>query len=123
MNSSLDEKHGRGLHIIVINSENCNLAYDREFDTSKSSIELETCIQNDFPLFPEGWIIIATCKDDCVKNLSRKSKEWFRSIGSKKIDKLKYQCSFAMIAIAGKPSEINERISMPATIDQPVAVS
>ena len=28
-----------------------------------------------------------------------------------------------MIAIVGKPSEINEKISMPASIDTPVAVS
>ena len=70
---------------------------------------LDKCIdQGDIP---DGHIVVAACKDDCVTKLSEKGKLWFENMGSKDILKLKYRCGFAFIGIFGgksskKPIEI-----------------
>ena len=72
----------RGLHIVVINPFNGILEWAIVFDTYLSSDELDCFITSDIP---EGYIVVASCKDDCVTNLSHYSKLWFESMGSKEI--------------------------------------
>ena len=36
-------------------------------------------------------VIVASCKDDCFKNLSKKAKNWFRKLGSVSIDQVGYR--------------------------------
>ena len=72
----------------------------RIFDTYKTSVEFDEFIAN---FIPEGYIIVAACKDDCVTSLSTKGKQWFASMGSLEIWKLAYRESFAFIGkIKGK---------------------
>ena len=63
-----ENKHYRGLHIVIINPENGKVECAKVFDTYKSS----ACIDNF--LFnidlPEGYIVVAACKDDCVTKMS-----------------------------------------------------
>ena len=44
------------------------------FDTYKSSDELDKFIDSGIP---KGSIVVASCMDDCVSNLSSKAKNWF----------------------------------------------
>lgn len=71
--------------------------YSYVFDTYKSSYVLEQFINNVSVDMPHGFIIVAVCKDECSKKLTDNCKDWFRGIGSKQIDKLKYRHSFAFI--------------------------
>ena len=62
------------MHIVIIDKDNGKVVSSRVFDTYKSSADFEKFILNDVPV---DSIVIAACKDDCSKNLSEKSKQWF----------------------------------------------
>ena len=51
---------------------------------------------------PDGYIIVAACKDDCRFNLSEEVMCWFASIGSNAIWRLKNFHSFAFIGKVGR---------------------
>ena len=51
---------------------------------------------------PKGFIVIAACMDDCVTQLSNKSKCWFADMGSQEIWNLGYRQGFAFIGIMGE---------------------
>lgn len=51
---------------------------------------------------PEGHIVIAACKDDCILHMSDECRDWFRALGSKAIDRIGYRCGFAFIGVAGR---------------------
>ena len=59
--------HLRGLHIVIMDPENGSIAVAQCFDTYKTSIYLEELIDKDVP---NGYIVIAACKDDCVTQMS-----------------------------------------------------
>ena len=67
---------------MVINSLNFSIHFAKVFDTYKSSKKLEAFIDNIHLNIPNGFIILAACKDDCVTNLSQKCKDFFISLGS-----------------------------------------
>ena len=51
---------------------------------------------------PNGHIVVAACKDDCVTNLSTAGKKWFFDMGSKEIWNLGYRQGFSFIGINGQ---------------------
>ena len=53
---------------------------------------------------PEGYIVIAACKDECVTKMSIKTKLWFGSMGSSLIWELGYREGFTFIGISGNES-------------------
>ena len=75
--------HYRGLHIVIINASNGLVELSQVFDTYKSYRKFDTFTSNDIP---SGYIIVAACRDECVKNLSKKGKDWFKKHGSKEIE-------------------------------------
>lgn len=90
--------HFRGLHIVVINRQNGKIKEAKVFDTYKASEKFEEFIDHEVP---GGHIVVAACKDDCMTNLSRKAKKWFKKMGSKEIGKIRYRCAFAFVGIVG----------------------
>ena len=66
-----ENKHYRGLHIVVINTPYGTVEFAKVFDTYKSSAELDDFIDQGVP---EHYIVVVACKDDCVTNLSNKAK-------------------------------------------------
>lgn len=72
----------RGLHIVLINPSNGKIDKAKIFDTYTTSIHFDAFTRLDFP---DGYIVVAACKDDCVSNLSENGKQWFESMGSTQI--------------------------------------
>ena len=58
---------------------------------------------------PQGHIVVAACKDGCISNMSRTCYEWFKSMGSRSIKKLKFRMGFAFIGISGEYSKVKEK--------------
>ena len=108
--------HFRGLHIVVINPLDCSVVFAKVFDTYASSDGFDNFIRTS--KIPEGFIIVAACKDDCTAKLSDKAKTWFTTnMGSKEISQLFYRCGFAFIGIFGKSEadQMNERRALSAS--------
>ena len=80
--------HYRGLHIVILDPRNGSPTEAHVFDTNETSKEFDAFIEKGVP---EGHIVIAACKDDCVKEMSQKGKDWFEAMGSKEIEFLKYR--------------------------------
>ena len=40
---------------------------------------------------PEGHIVVAACKDECISNMSSEGKKWFEKMGSKEMNNVKYR--------------------------------
>ena len=59
--------HQRGLHIVIINNISGHIEMQEIFDTYKFSNGFDRFIANPIP---EGYIIVAACKDECVSALS-----------------------------------------------------
>ena len=93
----------RGMHIVMINPDNCKVVFAEVFDTYKSSKEFEWW-KNDVDV-PDGTIIAGACSDDCVKCMTDAVKYFFRFLGSKIIFNIEYQQSYAFIAVAGAVSK------------------
>ena len=68
------------------------------FDTYKTSDAFDEFISK---ALPEGRIIAAACKDECVSKLSQKGKQWFANMGSKEIWNLGYREAFSFTGISG----------------------
>ena len=72
----------RGLHIVVINPHNGQVSNATVFDTYKSSATLEIFIKDKVP---QGHIVVAASKDECVRKLSDSVKMWFMDMGSEEV--------------------------------------
>lgn len=81
--------HDRGLHIVVLNPSTGAPELAKAFDTFKRPDYFDHFIKG--AKFPDGYIILAACKDDCFASLSYKAKLWFSGLGSKEIWKLQYR--------------------------------
>lgn len=83
-------EHGnyRGLHMVVVNPSNGGVEWARVFDTYESADSFENHITYEIP---EGYIVVAACKDDCAANLSKYSRQWFANMGSREIWNLEYR--------------------------------
>ena len=79
MNESNDY---RGLHIVVVHPSNGNVLVARVFLIGPDSDAFDTFISGDLP---EGSIVAAACKDDCIINLSKPGKQWFANMGSQEV--------------------------------------
>lgn len=75
------------------------------FDTFQSSVGFDDFIEKDVP---PGSIVIAACKDECITKLSFKGYFWFRDMGSKAIDLLKWRCAFAFIGVIGGKQPVEQ---------------
>ena len=73
----------RGLHVVVINPFNGNVESAQAYDTYETSASLDNFLNTS--AIPEGYIIVAACKDDCATNLSVNAKMWFANMGSHEI--------------------------------------
>ena len=62
--------HYRGLHIVLVNPLNGNVEWARVFDTYKDDKAFDEFTK----MVPDGTIVIAACKDDCVTQLSEEGK-------------------------------------------------
>lgn len=92
--------HDRGLHMVIMDPSDGKIVMARIFDTYTSSFDLELFI--DFMNeSDDGFIIIVACKDDCVKNLSDKCKEWFYDMGSEEINHLEYREGYSFVGKTG----------------------
>ena len=60
--------------MVCINPADGKIELAVVFDTYITSDEIEKMISQDIP---KGHIVVAACKDDCVKNMSAKVKTWF----------------------------------------------
>ena len=83
-----ENNHHRGLHIVVINPSTGKAQTAQSFDTYESSALLDYFISAPIP---DGYIVAAACRDDCVSQLSEESKQWFESMGSKEIWNVGYR--------------------------------
>lgn len=57
----------RGMHIVVINKLSGKVEIAKVFDTSENSERFDAFVERGIP---NGFIVVAACKDDCVKKLS-----------------------------------------------------
>ena len=97
----------RGLHVVVISpSDNYDVIAAKVFDTYRTSEGFEEFIGRE--TIPDGYIVVAACKDECSVQLSLKAKLWFAEMGSKEVLELGYRQGFAFIGIRGrrKPNEM-----------------
>ena len=76
------------------------------YDTYKSSKEIELMIEKGIT---KGHIVIAACKDGCITHMSTTCYHWFKSMGSRAIQKLKFRMGFAFIGISQISSHVKEK--------------
>lgn len=95
-----ENNHDRGLHLVIIDPKNGEVRWTAVFDTYKSSTALEEFVTK--ASIPDGYIIVASCKDDCATAFPHKAKCWFAHMGSKQVWNLKYRESWAFIGIIGR---------------------
>ena len=99
---------------MIINPFNGAIEMAKVFDTNQSCDELDRCITKIHNEIPKGYIIIAACRDDCEKKLSKNARLWFTSMGSKDIWKIGYRYGFAFIGInrSGANKACCEKVAM-----------
>lgn len=76
----MEESEGdnfRGLHIVVFNPTNGKVECAKVFDTHVSSKRFDQFVNYEINDFPDGCIIAAACKDECIFNLSNDGKKFF----------------------------------------------
>lgn len=98
--------HTRGLHIVIINPGNGKVMFAKVFDTYKRSDTFDAFVAKGVP---DGYIVVAACKDECTRNLSTDAKSWFAKMGSKEIFSLSYRQGFGFIGTAGKKDAHEKR--------------
>ena len=63
--------HDRGLHVVIINPFNGNIESSQAYDTYETSVGFDQFITK---TIPEGYIVVAASKDDCVTKMSQNAK-------------------------------------------------
>ena len=102
-----ENQNYRGLHLAVVDPKTSKAIIKECFDTYSSSTKLEEFIASD--LVPDGFIVAAACRDDCVKSLSETTKKWFESMGSDIISDLKYREGFSFIGVKGQQIALEKK--------------
>ena len=103
-----ENKHFRGLHLVVWDPDSQKPLFSKVFDTYKTSDGLEKFLFEN--TIKSGEIVILACKDDCAQNLSEPVKKWFSDeLGSKEIMKIGYREAFALISIKGSKFAYEKR--------------
>ena len=90
--------HHRGLHVVVLNPANNEIEWHGTFDTYYCGDLLDDFIWNELP---DGYIVVAACKDEMTESISPVARKWFARMGSRLIWSLGYRCGFAFIGIRG----------------------
>lgn len=92
--------------MVIINPMNGFVKMAKAFDTHASSNEFDQFIKEEIP---DGDIIVAACKDECIGHLSINAKFWFSNMGSHEIWKLGYRKGFVFIGKSGSYTGANEK--------------
>ena len=99
--------HMRGLHVVIIDPKTGKTHWAQVFDTYDDAMAFQEFVTK--AKVPDGHIVAIACKDDCVRRLDASGRNWLKDLGSKDIWNLQYREAFALIAVAGDPSRINEK--------------
>lgn len=92
-----ESKNSRGMNMVVIDPQSGDVTLARTFDTFERSGPMEA----ELVKIPAGHIIAVGIKDEGTRKLSGKVKQFFKDMGSKEIDQIKYRYSWAFIGING----------------------
>ena len=92
--------------MVIINPHTGKVNHAQVYDTYEEKEEFDKFRRK---IIPEGYIIVAACKDDCSSQLSEHAVEWFERLGSQEILDLGYREGFAFIGRMHKPREAVER--------------
>lgn len=93
--------------MVLIDPFKASIVHSEVFDTYISSENFNKFILREIP---NGFIVVAACKDDCMTGLSIKAKEWFVKLGSEQIYDLKYQHAFTFIGVKGYTQKTSEKL-------------
>ena len=91
--------HYRGLHIVALDPERGEVLAAQAFDTYVSSALFDQFISRGIP---QGTIILAACKDECVSKLSDRGRQFFADMGSEEIWNLAYRSGFSFVGTYGR---------------------
>lgn len=83
--------HYRGIHVVIVNPATKGIVIAKVFDTYKSGVEFDEFLKKEKITKDDGYIVVATCMDDCWTKMSNDAKMWFVNMGSKAIIDLKYR--------------------------------
>ena len=95
------------MHIVIINPKSGKVKLAKVFDTYKTSELFDEFITG----IPQGYIVVAACKDDCWTSLTRAGQAWFLAMGSREIVNLEYRDSFTFIGVLGDDKSAHEKRS------------
>lgn len=84
---------------MVINPLNYKVEWTEVFDTYTSSNRFDEFISLGFP---NGYIIVVACQDECSYRLSDTGRQFFKSMGSTAIKEVDYRCGFVFIGTFGQ---------------------
>ena len=87
------------MHVVVSNEKTGNIELAKVFQVPD---ELDRFIRGRWKFVPPGRIVAAACTGQCANKLSKSAKTWFRSMGSKDIDKPSWQGAFVFIGVSGR---------------------
>jgi hypothetical protein len=76
----------RGFVIAIINPDTFAVEATEIFDTHASSTGMQNWINQD--KVPDGYLVAIGCIDECMNKLTSSVKQWFKDMGSLKIDQL-----------------------------------
>ena len=99
----------RGLHIVIIDPSNGKVTTAKAFDTYTKHQSTSAIAEFINTEICEGHIVVAACKDECSKNLSRKVKKWFANMGSSEIWNLGYRQGYVFIGVHGRMGAVEQR--------------
>lgn len=84
-----ENRHFRGIHIVVIHPHTGAVAWSAAFDTYVQWKGLDYFCQHSS--IPNDYIIVCACKDEASTNISQFSKQWFQKLGSENFCKLYFR--------------------------------
>ena len=73
--------HHRGLNIVVVDEITGKVKRAQAYDTYESFDKFEEFIE-EAKYFPDGTIVAAACKDDCITKMNLPGKQFFWGLGS-----------------------------------------
>ena len=85
----------------MISPANGEVCWAVVFDTYKSSDGLNEFILNELKSVPDGYIVIAACKDECSTNMSVHARILFTDMGSQEIWKIERRQGYVFIGTIG----------------------
>lgn len=96
----VDLETGRGLNVVILNSENGEVLGRHVYDTGfqgNGSTDFSELVRS----LPEGALVLVAVEDDASEALSDAAKEALESLGATKLGNITYRSSYALIGIKG----------------------